>query len=482
MPQTAYRLTAEGRPRLERYLAHLEAVIAHAPGPLIFFGGALYDAKYSHALRRLDVCVAAPRAARRSSPSSAQARARPASILGGGGHRGGAPAPAREGCPRSAALAVAVVYGVLLLGAALLSRDRTLAPGETKVLLRDGLPHRLHVDVGRRRAGRRATGRSPCAPGSTRARSPRSGATLPCRPTRAWSTWPTAPATGTSPWRHPATGPLSRALAPGESYDTTVRFTVPPDGLAAAPLRRRRLRAREPADRPREQPLPREDLFRASGSCNVMARDDGARPMNAARRALPRDALARTPSARTATGSAPRKSSASAATSRLARALADDLWELLPGLRFGAAEERARFFHNAAVFYGSPGPGRGSSRARSAFGVALEHFAGRPDDGWHARALHNFATALSNLGTTGGTAAGVRRPLRAGPRCGAPPSVRSRAASRCTTWASPCAASPSSTRKRAARTWLRAPRPCARPSRSAPRHGLAEGRAVSERT
>ena len=85
-----------------------------------------------------------------------------------------------------------------------------------------------------------------------------------------------------------------------------------------------------------------------------------------------------------------------------ARALADDLWELLPSLAFGADEERARFFHNAAVFYGSPGPAADLARARSAFGVALAHFAGDPDSGWHARAQHNFATALSNLGTTVG--------------------------------------------------------------------------------
>jgi tetratricopeptide (TPR) repeat protein len=83
-----------------------------------------------------------------------------------------------------------------------------------------------------------------------------------------------------------------------------------------------------------------------------------------------------------------------------ARALADDLWELLPTLPFGAAEERARFFHNAAVFYGSPGPASDLLRARRAFGVALEHFAGDSDHGWHARAQHNFGTALSNLGTT----------------------------------------------------------------------------------
>ncbi len=83
----------------------------------------------------------------------------------------------------------------------------------------------------------------------------------------------------------------------------------------------------------------------------------------------------------------------------LARALADDLWALLPALPFGAAEERARFFHNAAVFYGSPGPAADLARARDAFAVALEHFATDDETGWRARALHNLATALSNLGT-----------------------------------------------------------------------------------
>ena len=32
LPKTTYRLTAEGRRALQRYLAHLEAVIAHARG------------------------------------------------------------------------------------------------------------------------------------------------------------------------------------------------------------------------------------------------------------------------------------------------------------------------------------------------------------------------------------------------------------------------------------------------------------------
>ena len=83
-----------------------------------------------------------------------------------------------------------------------------------------------------------------------------------------------------------------------------------------------------------------------------------------------------------------------------ARALADDLWEILPSLSFDAEEQRARFFHNAAVFYGSPGPAADLPRARNAFGVALGHFAADEDGGWHARALHNLATSLSNLGAS----------------------------------------------------------------------------------
>ena len=83
-----------------------------------------------------------------------------------------------------------------------------------------------------------------------------------------------------------------------------------------------------------------------------------------------------------------------------ARALADDLWEMLPGLVLGPPEARARFFHNAAVFFGSPGPAADLFRAREAFTESLAHFSSHSDSGWHARALHNFATALSNLGTT----------------------------------------------------------------------------------
>ena len=81
-------------------------------------------------------------------------------------------------------------------------------------------------------------------------------------------------------------------------------------------------------------------------------------------------------------------------------ALAEDFWSLLPTLTFPSEEDRARFFHNAAVFFGSPGPAANLSRAREAFAIALSHFSEHDDSGWHARVLHNFATSLSNLGTT----------------------------------------------------------------------------------
>ena len=83
-----------------------------------------------------------------------------------------------------------------------------------------------------------------------------------------------------------------------------------------------------------------------------------------------------------------------------ARALADDLWELLPTLPFFDDDTRARFFHNVGVFYGSPGPGADLQRARRAFAESLEHFREHDDAGWRARALHNLATAVSSLGST----------------------------------------------------------------------------------
>jgi hypothetical protein len=83
-----------------------------------------------------------------------------------------------------------------------------------------------------------------------------------------------------------------------------------------------------------------------------------------------------------------------------ARELAESLWDLLPELAFESGEERARFHHNVAVFFGSPGDAADLSRARHCFRVALEWWREPEDSGWHARVLHNFATALANLGMT----------------------------------------------------------------------------------
>ena len=84
----------------------------------------------------------------------------------------------------------------------------------------------------------------------------------------------------------------------------------------------------------------------------------------------------------------------------IARALAGDLWASVGEFTFSSAEERARFFHNVAVFFGSPGPAANLERAREGFSIALSHFHEHEETGWHARALHNFATSLSNLGKT----------------------------------------------------------------------------------
>src|SRR5450432_2098414 len=70
-----------------------------------------------------------------------------------------------------------------------------------------------------------------------------------------------------------------------------------------------------------------------------------------------------------------------------ARALADDLWSLQRELPFPTATERARFVHNLAVFFGSPGPAANLVRARELFGAALEHFSVHDEAGWRARAL-----------------------------------------------------------------------------------------------
>ena len=83
-----------------------------------------------------------------------------------------------------------------------------------------------------------------------------------------------------------------------------------------------------------------------------------------------------------------------------ARALAEDLWSFVRELPFATDEDRARFLHNVAVFFGSPGPAAHLGRAREGFSAALTHFREHEESGWHARVLHNFATSLSNLGAT----------------------------------------------------------------------------------
>ena len=83
-----------------------------------------------------------------------------------------------------------------------------------------------------------------------------------------------------------------------------------------------------------------------------------------------------------------------------ARALAEDFWSFARDLSFATDEDRARFLHNVAVFFGSPGPAADLARAREGFSAALAHFREHEESGWHARVLHNFATSLSNLGAT----------------------------------------------------------------------------------
>lgn len=86
--------------------------------------------------------------------------------------------------------------------------------------------------------------------------------------------------------------------------------------------------------------------------------------------------------------------------SESARALAEELWTALPELSFESEAERARFHHNVAVFFGSPGDAADLSRARRCFETALAWWREPEETGWHARVLHNFATALANLGTS----------------------------------------------------------------------------------
>jgi tetratricopeptide (TPR) repeat protein len=81
-----------------------------------------------------------------------------------------------------------------------------------------------------------------------------------------------------------------------------------------------------------------------------------------------------------------------------ARELAEDLWQMSPDLVFAGEQERARFFHNLAVFLGSMGPAADLSRAMEAFQIALDIWDPEQDSDDYARALHNRGNALHNLG------------------------------------------------------------------------------------
>ena len=83
-----------------------------------------------------------------------------------------------------------------------------------------------------------------------------------------------------------------------------------------------------------------------------------------------------------------------------ARALAEDLWRLLPDLDFTSAAQRARFQHNLGAFFGSAGPAADLERARWCFAAALTEWSEPGYDAERSRALHNLAGALCNLGET----------------------------------------------------------------------------------
>jgi hypothetical protein len=52
---------------------------------------------------------------------------------------------------------------------------------------------------------------------------------------------------------------------------------------------------------------------------------------------------------------------------------------------------RARFLHNVALFFGSPGPAADLAPAREGFSAALAHFDEHEESGWHASVLTTSA-------------------------------------------------------------------------------------------
>jgi tetratricopeptide (TPR) repeat protein len=86
---------------------------------------------------------------------------------------------------------------------------------------------------------------------------------------------------------------------------------------------------------------------------------------------------------------------AEAGDARACRALADDLWRMLPGFEHRLGGDRGRFFNNLGAFFGTPGPAADLARAEECFARALEAWSGDPER--RARALHNRGSALASL-------------------------------------------------------------------------------------
>ncbi len=134
------------------------------------------------------------------------------------------------------ALGVAVVYGVLLLGASLLSRERTLRAGERKYFCEMDchIAYSVESEATSESGGRIVTVRTwfdPATIASTRGNGPltpnplalylvdESGHRHP----------PSEAATRTWDAGHPGSTPLTRELRPGESYTTAFAFESLPE-------------------------------------------------------------------------------------------------------------------------------------------------------------------------------------------------------------------------------------------------------------
>jgi len=89
-----------------------------------------------------------------------------------------------------------------------------------------------------------------------------------------------------------------------------------------------------------------------------------------------------------------------AGNGELAAMLSEDLWVLSSELVFDSDDDRARWFHDFAVFLGSRGPAANLMRALEAFDVPFAIWNPGLDSGAYSRALHNRANALVSLGTT----------------------------------------------------------------------------------